>query len=103
MLLNLFQPFKRWWQRVTDTKPTIPTVGAQRIRNERAQILTSWTMDDKKGICEQWDDLLTYADKNYLASCPKCKHQDTLYEFKWNLDNPVSPIQKEEHNNNERE
>lgn len=99
----LFKALKCWWQRVTDTKPTIPTIGAQRIRNERAQILANLTYDAKEGFSEEWVDLLTYADKNYFACCPKCKHRATLYDFKWNLDNPVSPIQKEEQTNDEGE
>lgn len=85
-----FLNIKKWWQRVTDTKPKMPSVGQQRIRNERAQILTAFSTIDG----ETWEDLLTYADKNYSATCPKCKYRATLYDFKWNLDNPVVPLKK---------
>jgi len=98
MLLNLFQPFKKWWQRITDTLPRIPRVGEQRIRNERAQILTKFEYDAKTGFHETWEDLLTYADRAYKATCPKCKHHGTLYDFKWNLDNPVVPLKKDDDN-----
>lgn len=95
-LFNLFQPFKKWWQRITDTKPKFPEVKLydMRIENRRAQILTKIVWDAKEGFSYEWSDLLTHADKAYQATCPKCKHRGTLYDFKWNLDNPVVPLKK---------
>jgi len=98
----MLKTIRKWWRKHTDTKPEMPSIGAQRIRNERAQMLVKTTYDAKKGFSEEWVDLLTYADKAYFAMCPKCKHRGTLYDFKWHLDNPVVPFKNDnEQSNNE--
>lgn len=71
-------------------------MGDHRIVNQRAQILVGIHFNSRDGMEEEWVDLLTYADRLHRAQCPKCQHEGTLKEFKWNLNHPVSAITESE-------
>ena len=72
----MWKAFIKWWRTNTDTKPTIKSIGTQKIgRDGQAQIIANQTISQHTGkITYVWENLLKYHDRHTYITCPKCDY-----------------------------